>query len=67
MRCQAAPLVRDLCAKHGVPYVQESVWLRLVKTVDIMIGKTSMRKYPQKWEVEDDLVPEDEAKSKYER
>ena len=64
---KAAPLLRDLCIKHGVPYVQESVWLRLVKTVDIMIGKTSMRKYPQKWEVEDDLVPEDEAKSKYER
>jgi fatty acid desaturase len=36
------PRVRDLCAKYGVPYVQESVWTRVRKTVDVMIGKTSM-------------------------
>lgn len=36
------PQVKALCAKYGIPYVQESVWKRLKKTVDIMVGKTSM-------------------------
>jgi hypothetical protein len=34
--------VRALCEKYGVPYVQESVFARVRKTVDVMIGKTSM-------------------------
>ena len=54
---KAAPLLREICHKHGVPYVQESVWLRLFKTVDIMTGDKDMRKYPSKWEKEDDLAP----------
>merc|ERR1719231_1231900 len=56
---KAAPLVRSLCAKHGVPYVQHSVFWRLKKTVDIMVGNTSMRKYPAKWEREEDLTASD--------
>ncbi|HEX5276778.1 MAG TPA: fatty acid desaturase, partial [Fluviicoccus sp.] len=36
------PQVKALCAKYGIPYVQESVWKRLKKTVDVMVGKTSM-------------------------
>jgi hypothetical protein len=36
------PRVRALCEKYGVPYVQESVFARVRKTVDVMIGKTSM-------------------------
>lgn len=36
------PQVKALCAKYGIPYVQESVWKRLKKTVDIMVGNTSM-------------------------
>jgi hypothetical protein len=36
------PQVKALCAKYGIPYVQESVWKRVKKTVDIMVGKTSM-------------------------
>lgn len=36
------PQVKALCEKYGIPYVQESVWKRLKKTVDIMVGKTSM-------------------------
>ena len=40
---RAQPAVRALCAAHGVPYVQESVWLRLVKTVRVMVGLDSMR------------------------
>lgn len=39
---RAAPEVRAICAKHGVPYVQESVFARLGKLVDIMTGDTSM-------------------------
>ena len=57
---KAAPLVRALCKKHGVPYVQHSVFWRLKKTVDIMTGATSMRKYPTKWENEEDLTAPDE-------
>ena len=36
------PALKALCEKHGVPYVQESIWTRLKKTTDIMVGKTSM-------------------------
>ncbi len=36
------PQVKALCAKYGIPYVQESLWTRLRKTADIMVGKTSM-------------------------
>jgi len=56
---KAAPLLRAICEKHHVPYVQESVFTRLTKTVDIMTGATSMRKYPVKWEREADLAPLD--------
>ena len=56
---KAAPLLRAICEKHGVPYVQQSVFKRLTKTVDIMVGHTSMRKYPTRWEVESDLVARD--------
>jgi fatty acid desaturase len=36
------PKVRALCEKYGVPYVQQPVWSRVKKLVDIMVGKTSM-------------------------
>ena len=39
-----APTRLPACAPQ--PYVQESVWRRLGKTVDIMVGSTSMRKFP---------------------
>jgi fatty acid desaturase len=39
---RAAPELRALCAAHGVPYVQESVWRRLGHTVRIMTGESSM-------------------------
>jgi len=53
---KAAPLVRAICAKHGVPYVQHNVFWRLKKTVDIMVGDASMRRYPSKWEHQPDLA-----------
>jgi len=43
---RGAPKLKAICQKHGVPYVQENVWVRLQKTIDIMIGKTSMREFP---------------------
>jgi fatty acid desaturase len=39
---RAAPEVKAICERHGVPYVQESVFRRVKKTIDIMVGKTSM-------------------------
>ena len=41
---KAAPKVEAVCAKHGIKYTKESVFIRLKKTVDIMIGRTSMLK-----------------------
>jgi fatty acid desaturase len=38
------PQVKALCKKHNIPYCQESVFKRLLKAVDIMVGKTSMLK-----------------------
>ncbi|WP_434390805.1 fatty acid desaturase family protein [Melittangium boletus] len=38
------PQVRALCERHGLPYIQESVWTRARKMVDIVVGKTSMRR-----------------------
>jgi len=47
---KAAPLVRDICKRHNVPYVQENVFLRVWKTVQIMVGATSMKRFPAKYE-----------------
>jgi len=41
---EAQPKVRALCERYGVPYVQESVWTRVRKMVDVVIGKASMRR-----------------------
>lgn len=41
---EAQPKVRAICEKYGVPYVQESVWTRARKMVDVVVGKASMRK-----------------------
>lgn len=46
----AAPRLRNICERYGVPYVQESVWTRLRKTVDVMIGKGTMREFPVEYE-----------------
>ena len=41
---RAMPVVKQICKKHKIPYVQQNVFSRLWKTVDIMIGKTSMKR-----------------------
>ena len=33
------PLVKAVCQKHNIEYRQESVWSRIGKTVDMMVGK----------------------------
>ena len=40
----AQPKVVEVCKKHGIPYRQESVFVRLAKAVNIMVGRTSMLK-----------------------
>lgn len=40
---QFQPKIKALCNKYNVPYVQESVWIRFKKCMDILVGKTSMR------------------------
>ena len=43
---QAAPRVKALCAKYGVPYVQDRLLARLKKMSDVVVGKTAMRRVP---------------------
>eukprot|EP00980_Cylindrotheca_fusiformis_P001188 scaffold328_cov130-Cylindrotheca_fusiformis.AAC.2 len=49
---KSAPQVRAICAKYGVPYIKENVFRRLKKTVDIMVGNTSMKWFPESYEME---------------
>lgn len=62
---RSQPLVKALCKKHGVPYVQENVFKRVKKTVDIMTGASSMRWFPEEYErkfLEIDAIAESTAK-----
>ena len=43
-----APEMKALCEKYGVPYVQENVFVRLKKTVDVMIGAASFTDFKGK-------------------
>ena len=36
------PEVKAICERHGVPYVQESVWTRLRKTLAVAVGDATM-------------------------
>lgn len=38
------PKVKALCEKHRIPYIQESVWKRAKKLVDVAVGKASMKR-----------------------
>lgn len=39
---KAMPVVKEACERYGIPYVQENVFTRLRKTIDVMVGKTNM-------------------------
>ena len=49
-----APKLKEICQKYGVPYVKESVFVRLAKTLNIMVGQSSMREFPIGMEPEKD-------------
>jgi fatty acid desaturase len=40
---QAAPEVKRICARHGVPYIEQSVFTRIRKLFAILLGDRSMR------------------------
>lgn len=40
---EVQPKVEALCRKYDIPYVQESVFTRVKKMMDVAVGKTSMR------------------------
>jgi len=50
------PQLKKICEKYGVPYVQESCFLRLKNTLDIAMGNTFMRRYPDHLEREADMM-----------
>lgn len=47
---KSAPAVQEICKRYGVPYVKENVFWRLKKTVDIMIGNSNMKWFPESYE-----------------
>lgn len=47
---KSAPILEEICQRHGVPYIKQNVFWRLKKTVDIMVGKSSMRWFPEEFE-----------------
>ena len=36
------PIVKDICKKHNLEYRQESVFKRILMTIDLMVGKTKV-------------------------
>lgn len=36
------PIVKDICARHNLEYRQESVFKRVMMTVELMVGKTKL-------------------------
>jgi fatty acid desaturase len=41
---QAAPQLKEICRRHGVPYIDESVWKRFAQLWRIIIGSADMRR-----------------------
>ena len=39
---QFQPKIKAMCEKHGVPYIQESVFTRFRKMSDVVVGKATM-------------------------
>ena len=48
---KAQPIVKSLAAKYGVSYVQESAFLRTLKTVRIMAGVSSQKRLSNTLEI----------------
>jgi fatty acid desaturase len=47
---KAHPLLKEICRKHKVPWVQENAFIRTKKLLDIMTGRDSMKIFPREWE-----------------
>lgn len=47
---KGAPKLKAICEKYGVPYIQQNVFTRLLRTVEIMVGKNSMKRFPTELE-----------------
>lgn len=63
---KSAPLVREICDRHGVPYIKQNVFWRVKKTVDIMVGTSSMKWFPETYEkkyLETDILLEAQRKA----
>lgn len=43
---RAQPALAELCARHGVPYRQESVWVRLGRLLKNILGEEDMVRVP---------------------
>jgi fatty acid desaturase len=41
------PELKALCARHGVPYIQESVWVRCWRLVQVIVGNETMQRLPE--------------------
>ncbi|MCH9697701.1 MAG: fatty acid desaturase [Gammaproteobacteria bacterium] len=50
------PHVKAVCEKHGLPYRQQSVFKRLLKAIDIMVGRTQMQTMDQQAYTSEPLV-----------
>jgi len=64
---KSQPLVKSLCEKHNVPYVQQNVFWRTKKTIDIMTGSASMKWFPADYEkkfLERDAIAEVQKKNR---
>jgi fatty acid desaturase len=47
---KSAPQVQAICQKYGVPYIKQHVLIRLKKTIDIMVGTSTMPWFPPEYE-----------------
>nr|BCB67651.1 omega3 desaturase [Parietichytrium sp.] len=43
---KAHPLVKDICKKYNVPFVQHTAFYRLHKTLEIFVGSKDMKLFP---------------------
>ena len=44
---RAQPQVKAICEKHGVPYLQESMWRRASKMLKVLTGARTMKRWPE--------------------
>jgi fatty acid desaturase len=40
---QVQPQIKALCEKYNIPYLQEDIFIRIRKMMDVCVGKTSMK------------------------